>query len=388
MSIIKTDVIKAFLVEEATQGTPATPATAGTLVLRDKVEFPSQATSFSEAKELGNTRSITDVMRNLRDAGSIKIPVYLRPSGAAGTAPGEGALLEALLGKKTTVPATSVKYEPAVAKKAMTLWMVLDGGASVLFATGLAITEAELGQEGKGGQPTGDFSGTFLRLGCCGTDALNGALLGGESEIVVDNSALFSVGARIKVGTSENAGAGHTVTAIDYTTHTLTVDPVISGAQSDGAVVAPAIPTATPVGAPIGLRPEVKLGGVAKNWKSWKVKISDPVSVLADEVTSDPSLADYPVGFVAQAGRKVEATVTAYFRSEDLAELKSSDADLAFAVDFSTVAAAGKRLAITCAKGRLNVPELAMGEGAVERTLTYMAFASGTGEDEVALLYN
>lgn len=387
MSIVKTDVVRAYLVEESTQGVPATPVAGSIIVTRDKIEFPSQATSFTEAKELSGTRSITDVMRNLRDAGSIKIPTYLRPSGAAGTAPNEGALLEALLGKKTTTPATSVVYEPAVAKKSMTLWMELEGGATVLFATGLAITEAEFAQEGKGGQPTADFSGSFLRLGWCGSEQLDGALLGGETEIVVHDSTLFSVGARIEVGTSNNAGAGHTVTAIDTATHTLTVSPAVSGAQDDDAAVVPALPTPTPVGQVIGLRPEVKIGGTSKNWKSWKLKVSDPVAVLSDEVTSDPTLADFPVGFVAQAGRKVEATVVAYFRSEDLAELAVNDADVAFAVDFETVAAAGKKVKISCAQCRVSVPELSLGEGAVERTLTIMAKATSAGENEVAFSY-
>src|SRR5690606_17596560 len=72
---------------------------------------------------------------------------------------------------------------------------------------------------------------------------------GDETEFDIDDPEAFEVGSVISVGTSNNSGAGHLVTAKSGST--LTVTPSVSGAQSDGADVAAFAPSETVAGAPI-----------------------------------------------------------------------------------------------------------------------------------------
>jgi hypothetical protein len=373
------DVLSCFLVEETTRGTAEEPTAADAVVLRGEgIKFPTQPQEYSKGREALNTRSVTVLAANLRGAGSVTLPTFLRPSGTAGTAPGEDKLLAALLPSKTVTPVTSVVYEPSADKPSQTLWLKTSNG--VLFCVQCAVHGLKLSRSEDGFAQV-DWELSFQRLGWAGESILSAALSGGEATITVDDPEHFSVGARIKVGDSD----GHMVTSVDYDTGAIGVTPVIVGAQADESAVTASLPTPTAVGAPLAARPAVKIDGTAIKWKSVELTFSETIAWVK-EVSEDPSLADYPGDFVARA-REVAATVRAVMRTSDLQRLRAQDTDRTFSIDWSAQAA-GKRVVFLLGQGRVRVPELEAGDPTVEFSLGFDAKASAAFEDELTVTYS
>jgi hypothetical protein len=387
MAVLTPRTLTAFLVPEVTAGTPVLPATAtDTIQLREGLSFPTQRTTTTALREVAQTASTTGLIRNLRDAGSVTIPTYLRPHGTAGSKPQEDRLWAALFGAGVVVGGTSVTYKPAIAKSPHTLWLRLDTGA-VMFCSGLYVNGLTL-RQGEDGPVEAEWRAGFLKLGWCGSDTLAAAVDGTPAPAAtctVHDSAQFAVGAFIQIGTDHNSNAGYRITAINYSTHVLTVTPSISTDQAEDAAVVPLLPTATAVGTPLDTRPTVKIDNVAVYWKSWEIGVDEPISVLK-EVTSDPTLADYPTAFGRSGARTVTGKLGAVLRSDELNRLRAVDTDRSFIVDF-TQEAAGSRVTLTLAQGRWNVPELSAGDPALELTMDFEAKASASLEDELAAAY-
>lgn len=372
------DNLTAFLVPEVTPGTPVPPSGADAIPLREGLSFPTQPQTYTKIKEALRTRSTTALMLKAKEPGTVTLPCYPRPSGAAGTPPAEGPLLKALKGAETIVPATSVTYGDTLGKTAQTLWVGL--GSGLLFVTGLLIHGLKA-KQGEEGPPELDFEGTFQRLGWGGETTLGEDLAGGETDLDVADAAAFAVGCPVAVGTS----AGHQITAVDYAAGTLTVTPAVVGAQLTGVTVAAELPEPVLVGSVLAERAAVTVNGAAIRWKGWELTVAEPVGFVS-EVPEDPTAEMLPGVGVARAGREVSATVEAVMRATDFNRLRAVNEDRPFSLDFSH-AAAGSRLVIGCAQGRYQVPELSSGDPTVVFKLGYDARASGVLEDESTFTY-
>lgn len=377
----------AFLTPETTVGTAKAPTAAtDTLQLREGISFPTQRTTHTQLREVANTASVTGLVRDLRDAGAVTVPTYLRPSGTAGTAPQEDRLWAALGAAGTVSPATSVTYKGGATKASQTLWIQLDTNA-VLFCAGLFVNGLTL-RQGEDGPCEAEWRAGFLRLGWVGESTLDGAVEGDPTPVdtcVVVDSTQFSVGGVIQIGTDDNSGAGFQITAVDYDTHTLTVTPDIATDQLSGAAVLPLLPTPVVVGEPLDSRPAVKIDGAAIYWRSWEIAVDEPISVLK-EVPPDPADADYPTAFGRSGTRSVTAKLGAVLRSNEVNRLRAVSTDRSLVIDF-TQEAAGDRVTLTLAQGRYDVPQVTAGDPALELSMDFTAKASASLEDELAAAY-
>jgi hypothetical protein len=380
--------LTAFLTPEVTCGTPVLPTAAtDTLQLREGISFPSQQTSHTQLKEVSESASVTGLIRDLREAGTARIPTYLRPNGAAGSEPQEKRALEALFGAATIVPATSATYKPKAVKNPYTLWVKL-GSNAVVFATGAYLNGLTL-RQGENGPPEAEWSLGFLKLGWVGESTLNGVVNGDPTPVatcVVADSTQFSVGGFVQIGTDSNGSAGYKITAIDYVTHTLTVSPDIDTDQLSGAAVLPYLPAAVNVGEPLDTRPAVKVDGTPVYWRSWEITVDEPIGILK-EVTPNPADADYPTAFGRTGTRTVSARVRGVMRSTDVAKLRADSTDKSLEIDWSQEAA-GDRVTVTAAQGRYNVPTVSTEDVSLALELTFDAKASSaTALDELAIAY-
>jgi hypothetical protein len=375
-----------FLTPEVTPGVPVLPTAASdTVRLSDKgLTFPSQPTKHTAVGETTASASVQALMRDLRDAGSVKVPTLLRPSGAAGTKPQEDRLWAALFGAGTVSASVSVGYQPNAAKNPYTLWFKV--GNVVLFATGCAFTSATLRQD-KNGPPAAEWGADFMRLGWCGPSTLAAAIdyvATPIGECVVEDSGLFSVGGCFRFAAEVIT---RQITAIDRDTDTLTFTPAATADVASGAAVTPYLPDAgAAIGAAIDWRAAVKLNDVAVYWDNWEIAITEPVGFVTD-VTPDPADADYPTGFGRTGSRSVTAKVSSTMRTSDVARLRVSDADQSLEVDLGALASAGSKLKLTLAQGRYDVPSVASGSPACTIETTFTAKCSASLEDELVALY-
>ncbi len=381
-----------FVVAESTSGTPIFPAAGDAIQLRGGITMPSQPTSHTRLMEIAATASVTGLIRDIRDGGSLRLPFYLRPSGAAGTAPQEGPLLEAALGTETVSAGSSVTYSPSYTKSPHSIWFGLNTSNVVICAAGAAVNALTFTQS-ENGPIEAEAGAVFTKLVWAGETTLDGAVSGSataQASCTVDDSTVFGVGAVIQIGTdtqSATGGGGYQITAINYTTHVLTVTPSIDTDQNDAAAVIPlALPTPSSVGAPLDLRAEVNIDGTAIAWKDWTINYEEAISMLT-EVSATPADTDYPVDFArGDGGRTISASARAIMRTSRVSWLRANDSDQSFDVDY-THGSAGSQVVIDLPQGRYNVGETATADPSMEITLPFEGKASTGLEDEISIAY-
>ena len=91
---------KVFCIKETVKGTLVFPASENIVVAAGYATVNQQA-SFTDSEEIQESRDILERFQDRFSPGSWTIPMYLRPSGAAGTAPDGDVLFECLMGIKT-----------------------------------------------------------------------------------------------------------------------------------------------------------------------------------------------------------------------------------------------------------------------------------------------
>lgn len=94
-----------FAVKESTLGTLLFPS-ANDYVIPAGNAVMNQNPSFSDSEELVDSLDILDQFQNATPAGEFTIPMYARPSGTIGSVPQGSALLESLMGGKSSCTAS------------------------------------------------------------------------------------------------------------------------------------------------------------------------------------------------------------------------------------------------------------------------------------------
>lgn len=207
-----------FAVAESTYGTQVVPAATDAYRLTNFDITPSY--NRVEVPEQLATRSLQETVEGRR-ACTWRASFVHRPSGSAGTAPDYGILLKHALGTETVSGGVSVTYSPLKDPSGlfMSLYDKLDDVMQGVY--GAVVTQVVFNFGGDD-FATIDVSGEAKDFFGAGTNTANGAGTG-STALIVNNSEHFLVGGIIKVNGDGNSGAGYQITAINYSTHTLTL---------------------------------------------------------------------------------------------------------------------------------------------------------------------
>lgn len=365
-----------YAVEETTKGTAVYPTAAAQRVVTAGTAEINQQASFTDSDEVINSLDLIERFQDQMGAGSWSAPMYIRPSGAAGTAPMGGVLLESLMGLETIVGSTSVTYGQATVKPSFTLWV--QKSHTVFFASGACAESGKLGFTNKGGAKI-ELSGGFMRMGWAGTDTVDGAVSSSTS-VVVENAKLFTAGAFVSLGTDDNTNAGYEIDSVNYTTDTLTMVDTVSCA--DGVAIAGFLPEFTAVGTPLENKDlSITFDSTAKNLKSLNVDINSPVAWQTDEITTS----GYVTEFIEDR-RAVKLSADVLFREQDLSYFYDATQNTKVDVIATINDAAGSICTINLPYSELEVPSTTTSTPTVSLGISGTALGS-SGEDSCTIVF-
>lgn len=367
----------AYAVKETTKGTAVFPSAATELIVAAGSVDINQQPTYTDSDEINDSLDTLARFRDQVGAGTFTIPSYIRPSGAAGTAPMGDVLFESLMGTKTVVASTSVSYTQAKTKPSFTLWVKKDH--TVFFGTGACCESGKSSSTNKGGSRF-DFSGGFLKMGWAGTDSANGEVTASD-QIIVNNAKLFTAGAFVALGSDDNTGAGYEIESVNLTTNTLTMVDTVSCA--DEAVVKGFLPSSfTPVGDPIENKDlTITFDAESKILKTLDVTINSPVAWQTDEITSDGYVTEY-----IEDKRSISVNPTALFREQDVGYFTDAMEGEQVAVVAVLSDGAGKICTMNYPYTTLEVPNITTSAPTVSLTITGTALGN-VGEDSCSIVF-
>jgi len=359
-----------FAVLEVTKGTAVFPTTAAQRIITAGTADINQQASFSDSEEIANSLDILERFQDQMGAGTWSVPMYLRPSGTAGTAPMGKVLIQSLMGLETIVGSTSVTYAQALIKPSFTLW--IRRSHTVFFASGACAEAGKLNFTNKGGSRF-DLSGGFMEMGWAGTGTVTTAVSAAKA-VIVDNAKLFTPGAYVQFGTDTNTNAGYKIASINYTTNTLTmIDNVTCLINT---VIKGFLPTFTAVGAVLENKNlAISFDGVAKNLKSLTVDINSPVAWQTDEITTSGFVAEY-----VEDRRTVKLSLDVLFREQDLSYFYDATKNVKVNVIAVNSGGAGNICTINLPFSELEVPSITTSMPTVSLSIAGTALGS-VGED-------
>jgi hypothetical protein len=374
-----------FVMEETVRGTLVPPTATG-LVIAAGMASINQQPSFTNSSNIRNSRDVLERFQDRTPAGEWSCPVYITPSGAAGTAPQENVLLKSLLGEETLVTSTSATYSPALEKPSFSLWIKKDH--TVLSLTGCTVGSASFALATTGGAKL-DMSGKGMRMGWAGTGATAATLASGGTSVEVDDAKKFTVGMPIEFVESDvvknNTNTGYYLTAVNTTSNVISFTGTGDTAEEEiasGSIVRGWLPTGTEVGSPLESRKGVaKIDGASFNVQSMNCSISDDPKYLDDEITTSGYIEDY-----AETERNVSGTISIYFRQDDLGYFNDGLEDTAKALQMVIGDTAGSIVTISMPTSRLSVPSIKEIDPTLALDIPYIALGD-TGEDSISIAY-
>lgn len=178
--------------------------------------------------------------------GNWSIEASLQASGVLGTPWPMSPFLAAALGSETINVGVDVRYSPNDAQNALGWLDLMREMNEVVSETGMNgwLNELKINCKG-GGEAMVTASGGCSDTLVAGSGTLNGDHLNGDNALILDPDQVDSiqVGAVLIIGTSNPGNTGHTVTNVNPGADTITVAPALVGAQADGSVVRPWVPS-------------------------------------------------------------------------------------------------------------------------------------------------
>lgn len=375
-----------FATLETTKGTLAFPTPATDLVIAADLPDMQQLPAFVNSNEVLYTRDILNKFQNMTPAGSFTLPIYLRPSGAAGSPPMGDALFQSWFGKKNTVASTSVTYQQQVIKPSFTLWF--QRGHTVFAAAGAVIDAGKISFTNKGGVLL-NLSGQFLQMYYAGTAQVMTAAAQAATSVTLKagEGKKYTAGMYIQNVTQSdtNASAGYKVSAVNGDVLTLATGITKAGGWLVDDAIAGFLPTGTAIGAPLEFRKAAfTVLGTTRNVKQLDFSYADKIKVLDDEITST----GYPQDYIEDQ-RLIDGTMKCYFRRNDTQLFTDGFANNnkgALQIVIGTVP--GKIATLNMPNAMFEVPNVNNNKPAIEFDLKFTALASsGNGEDSCTLAF-
>lgn len=372
-----------FVMKETTKGTLVPPTNSGLIVVAGMATL-NQQPSFTNSSNVRNSRDILERFQDKTPPADWSIPVYVTPSGTAGTAPQEDVLLESLMGAKTVNAGVSVVYSPALTKPSFSLFIKKDH--TVLYCAGCTVGSAKFNLATKDGAKL-EMSGQGMKMGWTGTDETASLIAESATSIPVLDAKKFTVGSLIEFVESDvvknNSDAGYAVTAVNTSTNTLTIADGAEEELASGSVVRGWLPAGTEVGSPLESRKGyAQIDSSNFSVQSMDCSISDTPKYLDDEITQSGYVEDY-----AETERSVSGTAKIYFRRDDVAYFHDGLNNVSRELDMVTGDTAGSIVTINTTNTSLSVPSIEEADPTVALSIPYQALGTD-GEDSITITYS
>lgn len=365
-----------FAVEETTKGVAVFPTAAAEMIVTAGPAELNQQPTFTPSDEMDDTLDILNRFQDQIANGQFSLPIYLRPSGTAGTPPMGKFLYESLMGLETIVGSTSVTYSQAKIKPSFTLWA--KKGHTVFFARGACVESGSLSLTNKGGSMM-TCAGGFMQMGWAGTDEVVGAVSSSVSVIVAD-AKRFTAGGVVQIGTDTNSDAGYVIDSINYATNTLTMAEAVS--CDDEAVIKGFLPDLTPVGDVLENKDlTISFDGTSKVLKSLELAINSPVAWQTDEISANGYVSEY-----IEDRRQISVNPTALFREADLSYFYDALQNTQIAVIITISNGAGSICTINLPYTELEVPNIETSAPTISLAIAGVALGS-SGEDSCSIVF-
>jgi len=300
--------VQVWVAEETTFGTAVQPTLADQIYPISVPEVSNEREELDDEEKDGLT-STSEVLLGKYNPTEYNLEVYIKPSGSAGTAPQGALLYECAFGTETA--GGDVKYSLANDLKSFTLWVLHDH--TLLQVPGCTVNEMSATIGGSDyGRVT--FSGMGLQRYWAGTDELDSGSSG--TSLIVTDAGRYSVNSYVIVGSDDNSGSGFKITAINYTTNTLTVDATPS-VLTAGTAVTPWIPDTGSVGA--GYKVYGKLGYASREGVASNLPILESTVTLNNNLeypNDEKNNSLYPSEVFRPGKREVTAEFSAYYHEK------------------------------------------------------------------------
>ena len=371
-----------WAIVESAFATEVKPASANQFFVAGEVS-PKQSLGFIEDMQRRNTYSQASRFAGRYEPGAAQIPIYIKPA-ALGVAPEGNEFLQGLFGRETIAGGASVTYALQRTIDSMfsyTVW--IKTGHFVYRLLGSIVDKGTFPLKADNSNDAlsqGKFDLIFAEMRWTGTDEAN-TTIGGtpQAAVIVFDAKKFTIGSYVEVGAQNNAGAGYQVTAVNYSTSTLTLSPTIANVAV-GHVVKPWIPPAiAEVGVSIhGRLGSATIGGVNMPIVGGEIMLENNFKMLNEEKNG----LNFANRAVRKSVRKVSVKAEVYFDANQAKffynALNQVRGDFFF--PWGTTAAA--RFKLTAKNVEFDAPDVAGSEEKI-LTLNGQAFASTSLDDEL-----
>jgi hypothetical protein len=377
-----------FVKAETTFGVGVKPGASDQVLAIAEIDPAQNLPRIADAQRR-NTYSMLSDFPGRFEPGELTLPIYMKPSGSAGTAPEGDILYEALFGRKVVTGGVSVEYKPLLVggtRKSVTIWVKKGHFVYMCWGTLLQRGRFPL-RAGNGDDALSqvEFSAQFAELRWTGTDELGVAIAGPgpTTTFTAKDAKKFTVGSYIKIGNDDNGGAGFEVTAVNYGTNVVTINPGVSGAVAVDTLIAPWLPAGTEAGEPVHGRLGIATrGGVNLPLLSGEIIYSFPAKLMNEEKNNK----DFADRFI-NGQREVSVSAEIYFDANAARFFYDYRNNVKANMAFPWGTTAGKTITLTALNVPLDAPRISGGEEKVQR-LEGKAFASAALDDELVLKFS
>jgi len=382
---------KVFAKKETVVGTLVIPA-AGDMIVVNSVELQVPDAAYVEDGAARSSRSAFNRYPTNTPGAPFKLQHYIRPSGAAGTAPEADCVFESAYGTKTIVGSTSVAYDLAATQPSFSLYLKEDH--TVYVASGCYVDKLAIKKDNKGLLEVTEDGKAFSVL-WTGTGALGIAISttpasGTEEWFLVDDDKKYCIGSHILIDTEQiqvtgtywEGTAGGTAGQIKmkrgHNSSTVATHLI-------SAPITPWLPTGTETGVPLAARTgQLTIAAAAIPFLDVDCNLENGITQNEDEVPVDPAVttpSDYFEG-----DRKVSGKLSIYHRKTDAKWFADSKKQVrkAMVINFGTVA--GKKVTITNGYCEFDMPKKSADKTVQKLDGSYRAFGSA-GNDETQLKF-
>ena len=321
-------------------------------------------------------------------AGECSFETYIKPSGAAGTAPAADLLYEALMGAKTVTASTDVKYNfSGFGEDLPLLTVVVQRGHFVGQLIGCMVNQGTFTvnpSDGDDGLAKVAWSLKYLKEIRTGSGSAV-SLTGSDLTLTSGHGKRFNVGSVVVVGSNTTA---RTITAING--DVVTLDDVTGLTVSSGDAVAPFLPTpAAEVGEPQASYVGVAKEGDAEGTPGEDIKLTSSTITINNNlevINNEKDGSEYPSRVVRANQREVTMSMDMLFTEDAAKYFSEADGQVRRSVEIPVGNVAGSILSIEAPNVGLDVPTIS-GSPLINQQQNRSCYETDTGNDEITLVF-